>query len=237
MPTLLLVRHGRTAANSTGVLAGRSPGVGLDERGAAQAAALPGRLAALPLAAIVHSPMQRCRETVAPLSTARPAVPVHAEDRVTECDYGEWTGRKLAELVTEPLMEAVQRHPSSVIFPGGESMAAMRYRAVSAARDWDRRMAREHGPEALWLMCTHGDIIKSVVADALGMHLDLFQRIAAGPASVTVIRYTPERPFVLRMGDTGSLDALAPPADPDQSRAAAGAVAPADGTAAVGGGS
>jgi probable phosphomutase (TIGR03848 family) len=236
MPTLLLVRHGRTAANSTGVLAGRSPGVGLDERGAAQAAALPDRLAGIPLAALVHSPLQRCRETVEPVRAARPGVPVHAEDRVIECDYGDWTGRKLAELLTEPLMETVQWHPSAVTFPGGEAMAAMAHRAAAAVRDWDERIGREHGPDAIWLMCTHGDIIKSIVADALGLHLDLFQRITAGPASVTAIRYTPERPFVLRLGDTGTLDELAPAPGPADGGGTT-ATGTADGTAAVGGGS
>lgn len=231
MPTLLLVRHGRTAANSSGILAGRSPGVALDESGVAQAAELPARLAGIDLAAIVHSPLQRCRETVEPLRAVRPGVPVHAEERIAECDYGAWTGRKLAELLDEPLMETVQRHPSAVTFPGGESMAGMAGRAVAAARDWAGRVERDHGPDALWLMCTHGDIIKSIVADALGLHLDLFQRITAGPGSVTAIRYTPERPFLLRLADTGSLAELAP---------AAGRPAPAgadaDGTAAVGGG-
>jgi probable phosphomutase (TIGR03848 family) len=233
MPTLLLLRHGRTAANSHGVLAGRTPGVGLDESGAAQVAALPARLDGIGLAAIVHSPLQRCRESVEPLRAARPGVPVRVEERVVECDYGEWTGRKLAELADEPLMATVQRHPSAVTFPGGESMAGMQHRAVAAVREWDERIARDHGPDGIWLMCTHGDIIKSIVADALGMHLDLFQRITAAPASVTAIRYTPERPFLLRLADTGGLTALAPPA----AEPAPAGPAEADGTAAVGGGS
>ncbi|MDB1089039.1 MSMEG_4193 family putative phosphomutase [Streptomyces sp. ACA25] len=228
MPTLLLVRHGRTAANSAGVLAGRTPGVGLDELGAEQAAALPGRLSGVPLVAAAHSPLQRCRETLEPLRAARPELPVRAEDRIVECDYGEWTGRKLAELAEEPLMSTVQRQPSAAVFPGGESLRAMQHRAVDAAREWAGRIERDHGPDALWLMCTHGDIIKSLVADALGLHLDLFQRIAAGPASVTAIRYTTDRPFLLRLGDTGELGGLAPDL--------AGAVTPERGDAAVGGG-
>lgn len=229
MPTLLLLRHGRTAANSSGLLAGRTPGVGLDELGERQAAGLPGRLAGLPVAAIVHSPLQRCRETVEPLRDALPGVPVAADERVSECDYGQWTGRELAELVKEPLMGAVQRHPSAVTFPGGESMAGMQHRAVTAVRDWDARIAEAHGPDALWLLCTHGDIIKSVVADALGLHLDLFQRIHAAPASITVIRYHAERPMLVRLSDTGSLDGLAPATEPGSPERT--------GTAPVGGGS
>src|SRR5690554_5519625 len=84
-------------------------------------------------------------------------------------------------------------------------MAAMAARAVAAVRDWDVRVAAEHGPEAVWLACSHGDVIKAVVADALGLHLDLFQRITVEPASVSVIRYTPTRPFLLRLSDTGEL--------------------------------
>jgi probable phosphomutase (TIGR03848 family) len=232
MPTLILVRHGRSTANTAGVLAGRTPGVSLDERGAEQAAALPGRLAAIGLAAAVSSPLQRCRETLQPLLDARPGLPLHTEDRISECDYGDWSGRKLAELSDEPLMTVVQQHPSSAEFPGGESMRAMQARAVDAVRDWNARIEAEHGDDATYLMCSHGDIIKSVVADALGMHLDLFQRIHADPCSVTAIRYTRLRPFLLRLSDTGDLASLAP------REQAVGTDAPADAAtdAAVGGG-
>ncbi|WP_435241473.1 histidine phosphatase family protein [Streptomyces cucumeris] len=210
MPMLILVRHGRSTANTAGVLAGWTPGVALDERGAAQAAALPSRLARLPLAAAVTSPLQRCRETLAPLLTARPGLPLHTEERIGECHYGDWSGRKLAELADEPLMNVVQQHPSAAAFPGGESMRAMQARAVDAVRDWNTRIEAEHGPDAVYLMCSHGDIIKSLVADALGLHLDLFQRISAEPCSVTAIRYTPTRPFLVRLGDTGDFAGLVP---------------------------
>ncbi|MGW2085759.1 histidine phosphatase family protein [Streptomyces sp. NPDC001880] len=210
MPTLILVRHGRSTANTAGVLAGRTPGVALDERGVEQAAALPGRLAGLPLAAAVSSPLQRCRETLRPLLAARPELELHTEERITECDYGDWSGRKLAELSDEPLMSVVQQHPSAAAFPGGESMRGMQARAVDAVRDWNARIEAGHGDDAVYVMCSHGDIIKALVADALGMHLDLFQRIHADPCSVTAIRYTGLRPFLLRLGDTGDLGSLAP---------------------------
>ncbi|MGW7689583.1 histidine phosphatase family protein [Streptomyces asiaticus] len=210
MPMLILVRHGRSTANTAGVLAGWTPGVALDERGTAQAAALPGRLAGVPLAAVVTSPLQRCRETLAPLLAARPELPLHPDDRIGECHYGDWSGRKLAELADEPLMNIVQQHPSAAAFPGGESMRAMHARAVEAVRDWNARIEREHGADAVYLMCSHGDIIKALVADALGLHLDLFQRISVEPCSVTAIRYTPTRPFVVRLGDTGDFAGLAP---------------------------
>lgn len=228
MPTLILVRHGRSTANTAGVLAGRTPGVALDERGAAQAAALPGRLASLTLTAVVSSPLQRCRETLQPLLDARPGLPLHTDERISECDYGDWSGRKLAELTDEPLMAVVQQHPSAAAFPGGESMRAMQARAVDAVRDWNARIEAEHGDGAVYVMCSHGDIIKSIVADALGMHLDLFQRIQAEPCSVTAIRYTRLRPFLLRLGDTGDFASLEPR---EQS-----AGTDADTDAAVGGG-
>lgn len=228
MPTLILVRHGRSTANTAGVLAGRAPGVALDERGAAQSAALPARLARVPLTAVVSSPLQRCRETVQPLLDARPWLTLHIEDRINECDYGDWSGRKLAELSDEPLMEIVQRHPSAAAFPGGESMRAMQARAVDAVRDWNARIEEAHGPEATYAMCAHGDIIKALVADALGMHLDLFQRISVEPCSVTAIRFTRLRPYLVRLGDTGDFGSLAPRED--------GGGAAADRDAAVGGG-
>ncbi|WP_030560234.1 histidine phosphatase family protein [Streptomyces aureocirculatus] len=210
MPTLILVRHGRSTANTAGLLAGWTPGVGLDERGSEQAAALPGRLAALPLAEVVTSPLQRCQETLAPLLAARPGLDVHTDDRIGECHYGDWSGRKLAELADEPLMEVVQQHPSAAAFPGGESMRAMQTRAAEAVREWNARVERDHGADAVYLMCSHGDIIKSLVADAIGLHLDLFQRISVEPCSVTAIRYTRLRPFLVRLGDTGDFGSLAP---------------------------
>ncbi|WP_432096525.1 histidine phosphatase family protein [Streptomyces sp. bgisy100] len=228
MPTLILVRHGRSTANTAKVLAGWTPGVALDELGAAQAAALPERLAGLPLAAAVTSPLQRCRETLAPLLAARPGLPLHTDDRIGECHYGDWTGRKLAELADEPLWTTVQRHPSAAEFPGpeGESVRAMQARAVDAVRDWNARIEAAHGADAVYAMCSHGDIIKSLVADALGLHLDQFQRVSVEPCSVTAIRYTPLRPFVLRLGDTGNFRGLVPEE---------GGAAGNDGDAAVGG--
>ncbi|MFR0353685.1 histidine phosphatase family protein [Streptomyces sediminimaris] len=214
MPTLILVRHGRSTANTEGVLAGWTPGVALDDRGAAQAAALPGRLAELPISEVVSSPLQRCQETVRPLLAARPGLTGHTEERIGEAHYGDWTGRKLAELGDEPLMRVVQAHPSAVAFPGGESMRAMQTRAAEAVREWNARVERDHGADAVYVMCSHGDIIKSLVADALGLHLDLFQRISVEPCSITAIRYTRLRPFLVRLGDTGDLTSLVPREEP-----------------------
>ena len=222
MPTLILVRHGRSTANTSGVLAGRTPGVTLDERGAAQAAALPGRLAELPISEVVTSPLERCQETIRPLLEARPDLRAHTEERISECDYGDWSGRKLAELMDEPLMQVVQAHPSAAAFPGGESMRTMQTRAAEAVREWNARVEAEHGADAVYLMCSHGDIIKSLVADALGLHLDLFQRVSVDPCSITAIRYTRLRPFLVRLGDTGDFASLAPREEPPGEDAAVG---------------
>jgi probable phosphomutase (TIGR03848 family) len=209
--TVILLRHSRSTANSAGVLAGRTPGVALDEDGQAQAQALVERLAQLPLAAVISSPLQRCRETVAPLAQAR-ALEVSVDDRFVEVDYGEWTGRELRKLGKESLWKVVQAHPSAAVFPGGEGLAALQARAVAAVREWDAKLAAEHGPDVLWLACTHGDVIKAVLADALGLHLDGFQRIVAHPCSVSVVTYTETRPFVQRVNDCGDdLRSLVPP--------------------------
>jgi probable phosphomutase (TIGR03848 family) len=201
MATVLLARHGLTAVTGD-VLAGQAPGLHLDERGTAQAARLAERVAMLPLAAVVSSPLERCQETVAPLGRA-----VETDPRLVEAGYGEWTGQTLKTLGKDPLWKVVQAHPSAVTFPGGESMRSMAERAVAAVRDWDGRL----GDDAVWLACSHGDVIKAIVADALGLHLDLFQRIVIDPASITIIRYTATRPFVVRVNDTsGDLSGLVP---------------------------
>ena len=211
MGTVILLRHGRSTANSAGVLAGRTLGVGLDEGGVAQAQALVERLAQLPLAAVVSSPLQRCQETVAPLAQAR-ELEVTVDDRFIEVDYGQWTGRELSKLGKEPLWKVVQSHPSAAVFPGGEGLAALQARAVAAVREWDAKLAAEHGPHMLWLVCSHGDVIKAVLADALGVHLDGFQRIVANPCSISAVTYTETRPFVQRVNDCGDdLRSLVPP--------------------------
>jgi probable phosphoglycerate mutase len=202
MTTLLLVRHGLTAMTGP-VLAGWTPDVHLNERGHEQASALCERLAPVPLAAVVSSPLDRCRETVAPLGRD-----VEVDERLGECRYGDWTGQELKRLAKDPLWRQVQAHPSAVTFPGGESLRAVSARAVDAVRDWNARL----GPDATWLACSHGDVIKAIVADALGLHLDQFQRVVVDPASLTVIRYTELRPFVVRVNDVGGrVDDLLPP--------------------------
>jgi probable phosphomutase (TIGR03848 family) len=201
--TVILLRHGRSVSNTAHTLAGRSEGVELDAKGVGQAGALVERLAGLPIMALVRSPLLRCRLTLEPLAAALGLDPI-IDERLSEVDYGQWTGRQLGELVKEPLWTVVQQQPSAAVFPDGEGLAQVQARAVAAVRDHDRRLAEEHGTDVLWVACTHGDVIKSVVADALGAHLDSFQRITADPASMSVIRYTPARPFVVHVNHTGA---------------------------------
>jgi len=213
MATVILVRHGRTTANASGTLAGRLPGVRLDDVGVGQAQRTGERLAVVPLAAIVTSPLERCRQTAKLLVAARESAPkVTAEKGISECDYGEWQGRPLRELAKEPLWKVVQGQPSAAAFPGGESLATMQARSVAAVRRHDAAIEAEHGPGAVWVAVSHGDIIKSLLADALGMHLDLFQRINVDPASVSIVRYTGTRPYVLATNThAGDLSWLVPP--------------------------
>ncbi len=209
MTTVILLRHGRTTANAGGVLAGWSPGVELDGTGQQQAAAVGARLAPVPLAAVVSSPLDRCRQTAGAVLDGR-ELELETDDRLGEARYGDWTGRPLKELVKEPLWKVVQQHPSAAVFPGpeGEGLAQTQARAVAAVREWNARL----GPDAVWLACSHGDVIKAVLADALGLHLDAFQRIVVDPASISVVSYTETRPFVLRVNDTGGdVTPLIPP--------------------------
>lgn len=221
MTTVVLVRHGLTHLTGP-VLAGWTPGLHLDERGQQQAAAVAERLRPLPLAAVVSSPLDRCLDTAAAVLAGRDQE-LQVDDRLGECRYGDWTGRPLKELAKDPLWKVVQAHPSAAVFPGpdGEALRDTQARAVAAVRDWNARV----GPDATWLACSHGDVIKAIVADALGQHLDSFQRIAIDPCSVTVIRYTELRPFVLRVNDTGGgVTDLLPPKKKGRRRPSSDAV-------------
>jgi probable phosphomutase (TIGR03848 family) len=203
MTTVLLIRHGRTSANTAGVLAGRSSGVVLDEVGHQQAAEVAARVAGVPLRTVVTSPLRRCRQTAQALVASRADdCPIQVEQGLVECGYGEWTGKALRELSKDRLWGAVQQQPSAVRFPGGESMAEMSSRAVAAVRSWDTRLGAEHGSDAVWAAVSHGDPIKAILADALGMHLDSFQRIVVDPASISIIRYMATRPYVITVNSS-----------------------------------
>ncbi|HEY1133322.1 MAG TPA: MSMEG_4193 family putative phosphomutase [Nocardioides sp.] len=237
MATVILQRHGRTTANAGGVLAGRLPGVRLDETGRQQAQDAAARLLAVPLVGAVSSPQERCGETASYVVDALAAqgrtLAVEIDERLAECDYGDWQGRPLKELAGEDLWKVVQRQPSAATFPGGESLRTMQRRAVDAVRERDAALEAAHGENAVWLAVTHGDIVKAVLADALGMHLDLFQRLHADPASLTIIRYGAARPVVLQAnshaGDLAWLDR--PPAGGDVGGGAGPGASPSEAAA------
>ena len=168
--------------------------------------------------AIVTSPLDRCKQTAAAIAKHHEALRPATDRRLTECGYGDWTGKKLSGLMKDPLWPVVQQHPSAVTFPNGESMRAMQQRAVDAVRAHDATLAASHGPGALWVAVSHGDVIKAIVADALGQHLDTFQRIVVDTASTTIITYTATRPFLVRLNDSGSELASLVPESPAKGR-------------------
>ncbi|WP_347350132.1 MSMEG_4193 family putative phosphomutase [Intrasporangium sp.] len=219
MPTVLYVRHGRSSANTAGTLAGWMPGVFLDDAGARQADAVGKRIAdaGLTVRRIVSSPLDRCVQTGERIAAALGSVPRSVHAGLGECRYGAWTGRPLTELARDRLWRVVQDRPSEAAFPSsaaypGESLVAMQTRALRAVREEDERVAHEHGPHAVWVAVSHGDVIKSLLAHAVGAHLDEFQRIQVDPGSVSVVHYTSHRPLVLRVNDTGGdLAGLRPP--------------------------
>jgi probable phosphomutase (TIGR03848 family) len=220
MTTVLLVRHGLTDANRNGLLAGWTPGVHLAATGREQALALASRLADVPVTGIISSPLERCRETAAALAKGRD-LKVRIDRRLGECKYGDWQGQPLKTLMKDSLWKAVQAHPSSVTFPGGESMLEMQARAIEAVRDHNSEL----GEDATWIAVSHGDVLKAILADALGMHLDAFQRIQVDPCSLSVVRYTELRPFVARMNDKGGpVTDLIPPAKPKRRNRSSDAV-------------
>ena len=197
-PTLvLLVRHGQTPTTGS-TLPGRAKGLHLSEGGQAQAAAAAERIAALEdVAAVYASPLERTRETARPIAAAR-AMKVQIDRGLLECDFGDWTGARLKELARMPEWQTVQRYPSGFRFPGGESFAEMQARMVGAIG----RLVSRH-PGQTVVAVSHADPIKAALAQALGTHLDLFQRIVVSPCSISAVLYGPSGPTVLAANSTG----------------------------------
>jgi probable phosphoglycerate mutase len=195
MTDILLIRHGENEYTRKGKLAGWMPGVHLNETGQAQAQALAERLMKAPLKAIYSSPLERALETARPLAQAR-NLPIQKCEGIGEVRYGEWTGRSLKVLARTKLWKVVQRQPSAMEFPGGETIRAVQARAVEAVEG----IVKRH-PKALVALFSHGDVIKLIAAYYLGMPLDTFQRVAISTGSITVIRVSPGMPMVMRMNE------------------------------------
>jgi len=203
--TILLVRHGTTATTGT-LLPGRTPGLHLADKGRDEAQRAAERIAALPrVDALYCSPLERTRETAAPIGKALGIRPL-VQRGLLECDFGEWTGKELKALMKLPEWSTVQRAPSTFRFPGGESFTEMQTRIVSTLDD-----LRARHPGGVVVCVSHADPIKAAVAQALGTHLDLFQRIVISTCSVSVLSWTPNGPIALTVNSTGgSLAELAP---------------------------
>ena len=205
-PTLVvLVRHGQTATTGQ-LLPGRAPGLHLADAGRAQADKAAQRLGAMGgIAAVYASPIERTRETAAPIGKAV-GQRVRTNRGLLECEFGDWTGRKLADLNKLPEWKTVQGAPSTFRFPGGESFTEMQTRICS---EIDRLVAKHPGERIVCV--SHADPIKAAVAQAQGVHLDLFQRIVISPCSITPILYGAGAPIVLAVNSTGDdLSTLAP---------------------------
>ncbi len=205
-PTLvLMVRHGQTPTTGA-VLPGRAKGLHLGEQGLEQARVAGERIGALgKVRAVYASPMERTQETAAPIAKAC-KLRVRTVKGLIECDFGDWTGKKLADLRKLPEWRTVQRYPSGFRFPRGESFGEMQTRMVDAIGG----LVAKHPGETI-VAVSHADTIKAAVASAMGTHLDLFQRIVVSPCSVTAIMYTADGPIVLAVNSTGDdLGALVP---------------------------
>jgi probable phosphomutase (TIGR03848 family) len=204
MTRILLLRHAHSVANEKGILAGRSPGISLSEKGVKQALEVATRLQGIAFSHIRISPMERCSETVAPLIAQFPKsaikkAMIEIEEDIVEVDYGKWTGKKLSVLSKDKSWKIVQDTPSAMYFPEGEGLLDVQARAMRALNS----IAKASGTEAKMLV-SHGDVIKAIVASVLGTHLDHFQKIVIDPASITVLDFNGKDFRVLTLNNTSS---------------------------------
>jgi probable phosphomutase (TIGR03848 family) len=183
MARIVLLRHAHSVANEKNLLAGRTAGISLSKTGKEQAKDLITRLGNIQFDEVAISPLQRCRETIDPwIDTTGAKSRIVVDDAISEVDYGSWSGKTLASLRRKAQWKVVQDFPSQMIFPDGESLLEMQGRALSGF--YRLNAVKGKGPR---LLVSHGDVIKSIVAHCLGMHLDQFQRLVIEPASLTII--------------------------------------------------
>ena len=199
---LVLIRHAHSEANAAGILSGRLPNVHLSEKGLAQSEQLAVRLGSFPVSNLRISPMERCFETISPWINSivmpnNPRFEPIIDEELTEVDYGLWSGKKLSILSKNKLWKTVQESPSRMYFPKGEGIAQMQSRAMTSVHQAVSSKAKGSA-----VIVSHGDVIKSIVASALGMHLDDFQRIVIDPASISILDYSTMKPRVLLLNDS-----------------------------------
>ncbi len=184
MASIILVRHSRSTANNAGVLAGQAPGITLDEVGYTQAQGLIDRIGKVSISRTISSPLQRCIETITPWHSAHGDSIIELDENFIESDYGSWTGQKLSDLAKEPLWKQVQKEPSSVTFPEGESFQAM-FNRVSSGLD---KIIDNLKDEENVIIVSHGDIIKLAIAKILDLPIDKFQKLVIDPASISIVK-------------------------------------------------
>jgi probable phosphomutase (TIGR03848 family) len=202
---LVLIRHAHSEANAAGILSGRLPNVHLSEKGGVQAENLAIRLGNFPVSNLRISPMERCFETISPwinsvVLARNPKFEPIIDPELTEVDYGTWSGKKLITLSKNKLWKTVQESPSRMYFPNGEGIAQMQARAMTSVHQ-----AVSAKGKGTAVIVSHGDVIKSIVASALGMHLDEFQRIIIDPASISVLDFSSIKPRTLLLNDSRSV--------------------------------
>jgi probable phosphoglycerate mutase len=207
---VLFIRHGENEWTKSHKLAGRTPGVHLNDYGRQQAEALGQRLASLKLDAIYASPLERTVETAQAIAQHQP-VQVTTHDGLLEVDYGKWTGAKIKKLAKDPHWPVIQFHPSGAAFPGGETMYGMQARFVQEVN----QLVTRHPGQTIAVV-GHADLIKAAVAHYLGIHFDLFQRIVISTTSITTILFLPTGPQVVGVNDTNHVPPA--PAEPDQKK-------------------
>lgn len=199
---VVLIRHAHSEANAKALLSGRTVGVHLSPKGHTQSQDLIARLGRLKVATLRISPLERCSETINPWwdtvgKAHNPSIELIRDENLNEVDYGDWSGKKLALLSKNKLWHTVQNSPSAMYFPSGEGLAQMQERAMRAVHE-----ATSTRKKGAVVFVSHGDVIKSIVASALGMHLDSFQRLVIDPASVNVIDFSGTKPRVLLLNDS-----------------------------------
>ena len=202
---LVLIRHAHSEANAAGILSGRLPNVHLSEKGNVQAENLAVRLGNFPVSNLRISPLERCFETISPWINSvvlanNPKFEPIIDPELTEVDYGTWSGKKLIALSKNKLWKTVQESPSRMYFPHGEGIAQMQARAMTSVHQ-----AVSAKGKGTAVIVSHGDVIKSIVASALGMHLDEFQRIIIDPASISILDFSSTKPRTLLLNDSRSV--------------------------------
>jgi probable phosphomutase (TIGR03848 family) len=204
LASIILVRHSRSTANTAGVLAGQAPGISLDEVGQTQAQGLITRIGDVAISRTISSPLQRCIETISPWHQSHGKSAIEIDNNFIESNYGSWTGQNLSDLAKEPLWKEVQKQPSKVTFPNGESFQEM-FSRVSEGLD---KVIENLGDEDNVIIVSHGDIIKLAIAKVLDLPIDNFQKLVIDPASISIVKVEKDgdlkRTALISMNESGT---------------------------------